>query len=242
MSRSSPLPSSIGEKRPPNDPRAARGSNNASSPGRKLRIKIAAFARWAHIYFSMFGLAIVLFFSVTGLTLNHPDWFFGDLARSSQDEGDLDVRWLHLDVPASASDDTDGETQQIAKLEVIEHLRKTHGIRAALSDLQADEAECTISFKGPGTSADVFIDRESGHYTLTQSYQGFIAVINDLHKGRDTGAVWSVVIDLSAVLLIVISLSGLILLLYIKRRRIPGLITGLVGGALVLALYWIWTS
>jgi hypothetical protein len=31
--------------------------------------------RWLHIYLSMFGLAAVLFFSVTGLTLNHPDWF-----------------------------------------------------------------------------------------------------------------------------------------------------------------------
>ena len=52
-----------------------------------------------------------------------------------------------------------------------------------------------MSFKGPGYAADAFIDRESGHYKLTPIDHGFIAVINDLHKGRDTGPVWSVVID-----------------------------------------------
>ena len=56
-----------------------------------------------------------------------------------------------------------------------------------------------VTFKGPGYAADAFIDRESGRYDLTQTYHGFIAVINDLHKGRDTGPAWSVVIDVSAV-------------------------------------------
>ena len=32
--------------------------------------------RWLHVYLSMISLAVVLFFSVTGITLNHPDWFF----------------------------------------------------------------------------------------------------------------------------------------------------------------------
>ncbi len=52
---------------------------------------------WLHIYLSMFGLAAVLFFSVTGLTLNHPDWFFAGAERSAQAEGRVDAKWLHLD-------------------------------------------------------------------------------------------------------------------------------------------------
>ena len=39
--------------------------------------------RWLHIYLSMFSLAVVLFFSVTGITLNHPDWFFGGAERAA---------------------------------------------------------------------------------------------------------------------------------------------------------------
>ena len=107
---------------------------------------------------------------------------------------------------------------------------------AALSD----EAECTVSFKGPGYSADAFIDRESGRYQLSQSYQGFIAVINDLHKGRDTGKAWSVVIDVSAVILTLISMTGLVLIFFLKLRRRPGLVVSLVGAAVLVAICLLW--
>jgi hypothetical protein len=64
-----------------------RSSAEAGSPAghhrslrRRLAIKLAAMTLWLHVYVSVFGLAAVLFFSVTGLTLNHPGWF---LARPS---------------------------------------------------------------------------------------------------------------------------------------------------------------
>jgi len=65
--------------------------------------------RWLHIYASMFGLAAVLFFSVTGVTLNHPHWFFASAERSERAEGRLNSRWLRLD-------DSD-PSRQVAKLE-----------------------------------------------------------------------------------------------------------------------------
>lgn len=245
MSRSSPLPSKSAVEGLPCAPPSSRTGANppTSTPGRKFRIKLAAFMRWVHIYLSLFGLAVVLFFSVTGITLNHPDWFFGETERSVQSEGELEVRWLNLPTSNSSPDSAGeiDESQRVSKLEVVEHLRSKHGIRGALAEFRVDDTECTVTFKGPGYAADTFIDRQTGHYQLSQTYHGLIAVLNDLHKGRDTGAVWSVVIDLSACLLIVSSLSGLILLLYIKRRRIPGLVTGLAGAVVVAVVYWIWS-
>ncbi len=149
--------------------------------------------------------------------------------------------------PAIVSDADNGKEKepdpaaQVAGLEIVEHLRKTHGVRGALAHLRVDDRECMVSFKGPGYAADARIDRESGHYNLTQTYHGFIAVINDLHKGRDTGPIWSAVIDISAVVLTVISLTGLTLLFYLKLRRKPGLVVGLVGAAVIVAicLYWV---
>jgi hypothetical protein len=128
-------------------------------------------------------------------------------------------------------------SRQVARLEVVEHLRKEHGVGGALAEFRVDENECMVTFKGPGYAADAVIDRASGRYTLAQSHHGFLAVINDLHKGRDTGPVWSVLIDVSAVLLIVISLTGLILLFYLKLRRGPGLVLALLGTAAVAAIY-----
>ncbi len=89
-------------------------------------------------------------------------------------------------------------------------------------------------------SADTFIDRESGHYTLTELDHGLIALINDLHKGRDTGPIWSVVIDLSAGLMTLISLTGLVLLFYLKLRRVPGLIVALVGTVVIVLVFRFW--
>lgn len=211
---------------------------------RTLKIRLVKLTLWLHIYVSMFGLAAVLFFSVTGITLNHPDWFFANAERQEQAEGQLDARWLHAATPSAAdSSEPIGEpdrSNEVARLEVVEHLRQTHAIRGALADFRVDETECTVSFKGPGYAADAFIDRESGHYNLTQTSHGFVAVINDLHKGRDTGPVWSAVIDVSAIVLTVISLTGLILIFFLKLRRGPGLIIGLVGAAVVVAICLIW--
>src|SRR5262249_26923141 len=107
-------------------------------------------------------------------------------------------------------------------------------------DFRVDETECTVSFKGPGYAADAFIDRDTGHYNLTETFHGFIAVINDLHKGRDTGPVWSVVIDVSAVVLTIISLTGLTLLFYLKLRRRPGLVVTLLGTMVIVVICLLW--
>ena len=50
------------------------------------------------------------------------------------------------------------------------------------------------------------------------------AIVNDLHKGRDTGAVWGAVIDLSAAVLVFVSLTGLILLYFVHKYRVAGVI------------------
>jgi hypothetical protein len=204
-----------------------------------LGIRFARLMRWLHIYLSMFSFAVVLFFSVTGLTLNHPDWFYSGAQGHSEAEGQVELRWLHM--PAASRDRQEsGEAnlaRQVAKLEVVEHLRAVHQIRGALADFRVDENECVATFKGPGYSADAFIDRESGHYRLTESNHGLIAVINDLHKGRDTGAVWSVLIDASAVLMTLISVTGLVLLFYLKLKRVSGLIVLVIGAFLAVVLF-----
>jgi hypothetical protein len=205
---------------------------------RRLSIKFAKLMRWLHIYLSMFSLAVVLFFSVTGITLNHPDWFFSGAESSREAEGDVRSQWLHATASTEGgSEAAGGADRQVAKLEIVEHLRKTHSIHGALADFRVDDAECVVSFKGPGYAADAFIDCETGHYRLTETYHGFVALINDLHKGRDTGPVWSVLIDVSAVLMTLISVTGLILLFYLKLRRISGLIVAIGGSILALVLY-----
>src|ERR1700722_18278976 len=53
----------------------------------------AMLARWLHIYLSMISFAIVFFFAVTGLTLNHADKF-GDQLHSVQEKGKMSLNWV----------------------------------------------------------------------------------------------------------------------------------------------------
>lgn len=192
-----------------------------------LKRRVASLSRWLHIYLSMASFAILFFFAVTGLTLNHTDWFSSQ-QRTAQLKGSVETKWVKTD------------DANVDKLAIVEHLRNKHGIKGALSDLRLDEAQASVSFKGPGYAADAFINRETGEYELTETRSGFVAVMNDLHKGRDSGRAWSWIIDLSAVLMTLVSLSGMVLIWFVKRRRFSGLILAGVGAVICYLLYAVW--
>lgn len=62
---------------------------------RPVNVKLRAhrWTRVVHVYTSMICLLIVLFFSVTGLTLNHPTWTFGGKGSRSTISGTLPKDW-----------------------------------------------------------------------------------------------------------------------------------------------------
>lgn len=196
------------------------------------RRKVASASRWLHIYLSMASFAILFFFAVTGLTLNHAEWF-GSGPKTAQQKGKVELKWVKA-VEGAA------DQNAVAKLEVVEYLRRVHGIKGALSDFRVEDAQCDVSFKGPGYTADAFINRETGEYDLTETRMGFVAIINDLHKGRDSGRSWSYIIDISAVLMTLVSLTGMVLIWFVKRRRFSGLILAIVGGLICYLVYVIW--
>lgn len=199
--------------------------------------------RWLHIYVSLLGFTSLVFFSVTGITLNHPEWFGTSAERVVEHEGNLSLSWLGSSSQTTASEtpETDSASADIssgvAKLEIVEHFRKTHRIRGAVSEFRIDDAECLILFKGPGYSADATINRETGRYTITETAMGVIAIINDLHKGRDSGPVWFWIIDITAALMVFVSVTGIILILYLKKKRWSGVITAVVGTILFGLVY-----
>ena len=183
--------------------------------------------RWFHTYVSMLGLGALLFFSVTGLTLNHPDWTLGGRRRESTVRGRVEPSWLVLGADGKSAD----------PLKIVETLRRQQGIPGLVDDVRDEEGVLNLAFKGPGSSADVTLQRTTGDYEATVVLEGPVALLNDLHKGRHTGSTWSVLIDLVAGLLTLVSVSGLWLLVYVKRRRASGLWVGVVG-AILLWLWW----
>lgn len=202
--------------------------------------------RWLHIYVSLLGFTALTFFALTGITLNHPTWFGADAQAISEFQGEVSPRWLERVVPASVSLPSPGEDPEpvdesrfIDRLSVVEHLRNTHRIRGAVTEFRTDERECLILFKGPAYAADVYVDRESGKYSGTLTTMGAVSLMNDLHKGRDSGAVWSWVIDVRALLMAFVSVTGIVLVFYLKRKRNSGVMTAAAGTVLFAMLYFL---
>ncbi len=223
----SPIPENFPRPRPASGTIASQTNIAAKVPRRKLKAKLAGAARWLHIYTSLFGLLMTLFFSITGFTLNHAGWFHDEDRALQHFEGEVDRRWLGAD------------EQPVNELALVEHLRESHHITARVRNVSVDEFQCSIAFAGPGYTADAIMDRETGKYTLDATDLGWVAWLNDLHKGRDTGTAWSIAIDVSAGLLTLISITGLALMIWLRRRWIPGALT-LVAGSLALACaYWV---
>lgn len=178
--------------------------------------------RWLHIYGSMLGLCATLLFAVTGLTLNHAEWF---------EAGQAAVRTLEGTLPPSQL------TGTVDKLAVAENLRDTHHLVGRVAEFAVEEAECIVVWKGPAYSADATIDRATGKYRIEESRRPVMALLDDLHKGRDCGPVWALVIDAAAVVLVFLSVTGLWLLLYLKKRLRNGLLVALAGTVLLVVAF-----
>jgi hypothetical protein len=193
--------------------------------------RAAGIIRWLHLYLSLLGFTALLFFAVTGLTLNHPTWLGADTQRMSEFSGQLEHSWLSL------PNVTDDPAQSVDRLTIVEHLRDAHGLRGGVTEFRVDDYECLVLFRGPAYAADVVINRENGEYTATQTVMGLVAIMNDLHKGRDSGLAWSLLIDASAILTAMVSITGLVLLFWLRRRRWSGLLTTVAGTIVLAAVY-----
>ncbi|MDB5144764.1 MAG: hypothetical protein JWQ66_3477 [Mucilaginibacter sp.] len=188
--------------------------------------RIASISRWLHIYLSMVSFVIILFFAVTGLTLNHAEWFDGN-GQIKKYDGKVQLKWIKVK-----------DTATIAKLEIVQFLKHNHHIKGDVSDFIIDDDQCSVSFKGPGYSADAFINRDNGKYTITETSLGLVAVMNDLHKGRDTGKKWSYLIDIAAIFLTLLSLTGIIMICFMKKKRVNGFMLVIVGALLCYLVYY----
>jgi hypothetical protein len=88
---------------------------------------------------------------------------------------------------------------------------------AIATETTADEIYVALPM--PGGDGWITIDRATGETTKEITSQGWIAYVNDLHKGRNTGKVWFWFIDVFAAACVVFAVTGLTLLWLHSRSR-----------------------
>lgn len=195
--------------------------------------------RVIHIYSSMVMLFIMLFFTLTGITLNHPTWFSSSepaqLIEADLPESLLDQIQHQLDLGQEETVDT----LQLA-MPLLQWIRDTYQVQGQELRLEwdAEEQFLIADIQQPGGYSIAEFDLAAGMLMLERKDASLIHQLNDLHKGRHTGDLWRGFIDVSALVLLLFTLSGFWLLLPQKKRRRRAFSVSGVGLVLFLFLYW----
>lgn len=194
---------------------------------------MSRFLRWLHIYVSMAVLVVFVFFALTGITLNHPDWQL-DAGKQS------DSLQLQLPPQLATLEFSEDQLQQAAQAQQIaDWLRTEHQVQGAVFAFvyDAEEQLLELDFKQPAGFANAQVALESGTVELSREFGGYLALLNDLHKGRYAGTAWKWLIDVVAVACLLFAFSGFYLLWRQPGRRWWGVQCALTGAGVMLLVY-----
>ena len=172
-------------------------------------LAIGTLRQW-HWVSSALCLAGMLLFAVTGITLNH--------ARV------IEARATVSSTETQLPDELQALLPELAEGRALPAplrtwLRNELGVRFKPEQAEWSDGELYLGLPRPGGDAWLTLDLHTGELFHESTDRGWIAYANDLHKGRHTGIAWSWFIDLFAVVCVVFSLTGLVLLQRQTRSR-----------------------
>jgi hypothetical protein len=179
------------------------------------------------------SLAVMLFFAITGITLNHAASIPAHPVVTER-QGALPPSLLKALAAPSARDAPLPGSVAMAVKDAV-------GLDAAGRPGEWSEGEVYVALPRPGGDAWVSIDRQTGRLSAEITDRGWIAYLNDLHKGRNSGGTWFWFIDLFAIACIIFTITGLFLLqVHARHRRStwPIVLTG-IAIPVILALVFI---
>ncbi|MGK6356289.1 PepSY-associated TM helix domain-containing protein [Sphingomonas sp. DT-207] len=204
----------------------------AAAPAKIKRSRKSFWLKQLHTWHwmsSAISLIGMLLFAITGFTLNHA----ADIEAAPQvreASAQLPPELLRQVAPDDAADAKKPLPPQVSSW-VAANLPFSGRGEAEWS---ADEIY--LAQPRPGGDGWVAIDRATGEVTTEATSRGWIAYLNDLHKGRNAGTVWKWFIDIFVAACVIFSLTGLVLLwMHSKHRRStwPLVAAGLVIPALI---------
>ena len=183
-------------------------------------------ARYVHGWLSAFAFITLLFFSVTGLLLNHPEWF--EPAKTEQT--------TQLILPESILKSI--KQQENPSDTILNYVRQQQNLVGRYQSSEVMDNEVMIRLESPAGATDIFVMADTGETEITQKPASTVSMLNDLHRGKNSGLGWSWLIDISAIIYIVLSLAGYILFLSIKTRLVTHLVLTAVSLAMIILLIW----
>lgn len=178
--------------------------------------ELMKWSRNLHIYVSLLGFTLFLFFALSGIQLTHES--FGLDEAKAADE----VLILPVEL-----------AQQAQREQILRHLQTGLGVER----FEVREQEIEISLMSPGQRAQVRINRTTGKGEIHRERRGWVGAMADLHKGAATGWPWRILMDITCVWIVVSSITGLLMVLSLPKRKAWGLISVAAGTILAIAAY-----
>ena len=159
----------------------------------------------------------MLLFSITGITLNHASQI---PATPVVHNGQLQLPQALIASLGEQADKADAsEGKAPLPPAIASFLSRETGLSVGRRDAEWSAGEAYVSLPGPGSDAWIAIDTDSGAVEFETTDRGAISLLNDLHKGRNTGPAWALFLDVFAVACLVFCISGLFLLHFHARQR-----------------------
>lgn len=219
--------------------RAAASGASGSGSGRKevRRRRISPFwAKQLHLWHWMSSaicLIGMLLFAFTGITLNHA----ADIeAKPETLTAEAQLSAPLLEQMAAVEPDSGQPIPDAVRHWAAREL----SLDLSGRDVEWTDNEAYVALPRPGGDGWVAFNLDSGAVEYEITDRGWIAWLNDLHKGRDSGTAWSWFIDIFAAACIVFSITGFVLLwIHARHRRLtwPLVSAGLILPLLVIILF-----
>lgn len=187
------------------------------------------YARHVHAWLSAFAFLSLMFFAGTGLFLNNTDWF-----ASEPDEVRLQVT-VPTEVLAQA------KTLENPAPLLLEAIRKEspHTLSGAFKSSDLIDGELDMRLDGAKGHTDITVALDTGRTEITVKPESVLDTLKNLHKGKNVGGIWKLVIDISAILILILSIAGYILFFSLRKRKAISLwLTGLCFVSLVSVFIW----
>ena len=176
-----------------------------------------------HWISSAISLICMIIFSITGITLNHSNYF-----ESKAQETRL-TKVLPKNILDSLNNIQVTDRLHIP-IELNNWIENNIEEKIDIQKYNYDWNDYEIYFQNPIPGGDKWlsIDLENGSLEYMHTNRGVVAWLNDLHKGRNTGQVWIWFIDIFSIATLIFCITGLILLqIHSKNRPSTWYITGL---------------
>ena len=183
-------------------------------------------SRYVHGWLSAFAFLTLLFFSVSGLLLNHPEWF----------EPTKTEQTTQLILPESVLKSI--KQQENPSDTILNYVRQQQNVVGRYQSSEVMDNEVMIRLESPAGATDIWVMADTGETEITQKPASTVSMLNDLHRGKNSGLAWSWLIDISAIIVIALSLVGYILFLSIKTRLVTHLVLTAASLALIILLIW----